>query len=65
MKGVFLTADCARSCIAVDKLLNVVVKWLTLLFRIWDVPGPNLDSKTGYPDRFSVVFLSSSRKMPE
>jgi hypothetical protein len=28
--------------------LNVVVKWLILLFRIQEVPGSNLGPKTGY-----------------
>jgi hypothetical protein len=29
---------------------NVVGEWLTLLLRIRDVPGSNLDTKTGNPD---------------
>jgi hypothetical protein len=29
---------------------NVVVKWLTLVLRIRDVPGSNLGPETGYPD---------------
>jgi hypothetical protein len=29
---------------------NVVVKWLTLLFPIWEVPGSNLSLETSYPD---------------
>jgi hypothetical protein len=28
-------------------LSNVVVEWLTILLRIWEVPGSNLE--TGYP----------------
>jgi hypothetical protein len=28
---------------------NVVVEWLTLLLRIREVPGSNLDLETGYP----------------
>jgi hypothetical protein len=27
-----------------------VVKWLTLLFPIWEVPGSNLSLETSYPD---------------
>jgi hypothetical protein len=29
---------------------NVVVEWLTLLFRIWQITDSTLDSETGYPD---------------
>jgi hypothetical protein len=29
---------------------NVVVEWLTLLLRIWEVLGSNLGPETGYPD---------------
>jgi hypothetical protein len=31
-------------------VLNVVVHWSTVLLRIRNVPGSNLDSETGYPD---------------
>jgi hypothetical protein len=40
---------------------NVVVEWLTLLFRIPKALGSNLAPETGYPDRHFVVFLSHSR----
>jgi hypothetical protein len=43
---------------------NVVVEWLTLLFGIWEVPDSNLGPETGYPRRFSVVFLGPFRKIP-
>jgi hypothetical protein len=33
-------------------LTNVVVEWLTLLFRIREVPGWNLSPETGYPEAF-------------
>jgi hypothetical protein len=29
---------------------NVMVEWLTLLLRIWEVLGSNLSLKAGYPD---------------
>jgi hypothetical protein len=29
---------------------KVVVKWLTLLLRIGEVPGSNLGQETGYPE---------------
>jgi hypothetical protein len=29
---------------------NVVVEWFTLLLRVQEVPGSNLDPETGYPD---------------
>jgi hypothetical protein len=41
---------------------KVAAKWLTLLIR--EVPGSNLGPETGYPDRFFVFFLSSSRQIP-
>jgi hypothetical protein len=44
--------------------LNVVVKWLTLLLRIREVPFSNLDMETGYSDRLFVVSFSPSRKIP-
>jgi hypothetical protein len=33
-------------------LPNVVVECLTLLLRIWEVPGSNLGPETGCPDAF-------------
>jgi hypothetical protein len=30
---------------------NFMVEWSTLLLRIQEVPGSNLDPETGYPDR--------------
>jgi hypothetical protein len=42
--------------------MNIVVEWLALLFQ--EVMGSNLGVKTGYSDRFFVVFLSSLRQMP-
>jgi hypothetical protein len=35
---------------AVADTPNVMVEWLTLLFRIREVPGSNLGPETGYPD---------------
>jgi hypothetical protein len=32
---------------------NVVVEWLTLLLRKWEVPGSNLGPDTGCPEVFS------------
>jgi hypothetical protein len=32
---------------------NIVVEWLTLLLRIWEVPGSNIGPVTGYHVRFS------------
>jgi hypothetical protein len=29
---------------------NVVFKSITMLLRIWEVPGSNLDPETDYPD---------------
>jgi hypothetical protein len=29
---------------------NIVVEWLTFLFRIWEVPGSNLGLESGYPN---------------
>jgi hypothetical protein len=40
-----------------ETVLDIVVKWLTLLLRILEVSGSSLGSKTGYPDWFFVVFL--------
>jgi hypothetical protein len=34
----------------VIKKRNVVIEWLTLLLRIWEVMGSNLAPKTGYPE---------------
>jgi hypothetical protein len=31
------------------KTPNIVVEWLTLLLRIWEVPDSNFGPKTGYP----------------
>jgi hypothetical protein len=42
---------------------NVVIEWLTLLLRIWEVPSSNLGSETGYPE-FLAFFLCPSRGMP-
>jgi hypothetical protein len=38
---------------------NVVVEWLTLLFRIWMVAGSNLDLETSYSDRDFSLFSSA------
>jgi hypothetical protein len=46
------------------ELLNVTVELLALLLRIWEVPGSKLGPKTGYPDRFYVVFFCPSRQIP-
>jgi hypothetical protein len=35
---------------------NTAVKWLTFVFHIWEVPGSNLEPKTGYPE---VLWISS------
>jgi hypothetical protein len=43
---------------------NVVVEWLALRISIQEVSGSNLRPETGYPDRFFVIFISSSRQMP-
>jgi hypothetical protein len=40
-----------------------VIEWLTLLFRIREVPGSILGPETGYPDRFFLVFLSPSKQI--
>jgi hypothetical protein len=37
-----------------------VVEWLTLLLRIREVPGSNLDPETGYPDLGFSCFFSVS-----
>jgi hypothetical protein len=42
---------------------NVVVKWLTFLLCIWELPGWNLGQEIGNP-QFFAVFLSPSRQMP-
>jgi hypothetical protein len=34
------------------------------LLHIWKDPGSNLGPKTGYNNRFFVVFLKFFRKMP-
>jgi hypothetical protein len=39
---------------------NVVVKWLTLVLRIREVPGSNLGQQTGYPDWSFSWFPSVS-----
>jgi hypothetical protein len=36
---------------------------VTLLLRIWEAPGSNLVTETGYYEVL-VVFLSPSRQMP-
>jgi hypothetical protein len=38
---------------------NVMVKWLTLLLRIWEVPGSSLGPETGYPDESFCGFPQS------
>jgi hypothetical protein len=48
---------------------NIVVKVYAVntiphLLSIREVPGSSLGPETGYPDRLSVVFISTSRKMP-
>jgi hypothetical protein len=40
---------------------NIVIAWLTLLLRIREVLGSNLDPETGYPDTFSWF----SKSLPE
>jgi hypothetical protein len=45
--------------------LNIMFKWLVLLLHIQQVPISYLGQETSYPDRFFVVFLTLSRKMPE
>jgi hypothetical protein len=40
-----------------------MVEWLTLLLRIWEVPGSNPGTDTGYPDRYFVVFFTFSMLM--
>jgi hypothetical protein len=42
---------------------NTAVEWLALLLRISEVSGSNLGTKAGYPDRFFVVLLSTSRQI--
>jgi hypothetical protein len=42
---------------------NVVIVWLTSLFRIWEVLGSNFGLQTGYPDGGLRGFsFSPSRK---
>jgi hypothetical protein len=41
-----------------------VVEWLTFPRYIREVPFSNLGMETDYPDRFLVVFLSPSMRMP-
>jgi hypothetical protein len=38
-----------RLVVALHGSLIVVAEWLTLLLRIWEVPGLNLGPQTGYP----------------
>ena len=41
-----------------------VIEWAELLFRIWQVPGSNLDPETGYLGwRFFVIVLSLLRQI--
>jgi hypothetical protein len=43
-------------------VVEFVVEWLTLLLRIWEVPGSNLGQETGYPEQeFALVFFSPSK----
>jgi hypothetical protein len=42
---------------------NVAVEWFAHLFRIREVPVSNLGQLTGYPERFFVFVLSTSRQM--
>jgi hypothetical protein len=42
-------------------VLNIMVKWLTPLLHIWEVPGSNLGTEISYPE-FSMVFLGPSRE---
>jgi hypothetical protein len=47
-------AKVIRTCVskALSRMAkqNVEVEWLTLMLCIEEVPGSNLDRKTGYPD---------------
>jgi hypothetical protein len=38
---------------------NIVVEWLTLLLRIREVSGLNLDFEAGYPEVFMSFFSPS------
>jgi hypothetical protein len=40
-----------------------MVELLTILLRIREVPGSNLGTETGYPERVFVVFHSPSRQI--
>jgi hypothetical protein len=47
------------------QISHVVVEWLTLLLRIWEIP--RLDSRPRWPSiliEVFVVFISPSRRMP-
>jgi hypothetical protein len=37
---------------------NIVVEWLTLLLRIWEVLDSNLGLQTGYHKVFGVIWFS-------
>jgi hypothetical protein len=45
LEGLLYFTGCAG-----EKGLNVVVEWLALLLRIWDVPGSNLRPEVSYTD---------------
>jgi hypothetical protein len=49
----------------VTNYISTVVEWLALLFHIWGIGDLDLilGLETCYPDRFSMVFVSPSRKM--
>jgi hypothetical protein len=44
---------------------NVVVECLSLLLRIWEAPGSNLDPEAGYPEGFRSFFQSLPRECRE
>jgi hypothetical protein len=39
-----------------------VVQWLTLLLRIWEIPGSDLGLETGYSEFFEVYLSPPGRK---
>jgi hypothetical protein len=56
---------CNAAPVFVTGASNIAVELVARLFNIREVLGSNLNSETGIPDRYFMVFLSPSSQMLE